>query len=150
MNILKSILIKFRITMNALMWLPPLISRIVLSFVFVESGWGKIHHLDKVTAFFTELGLPMPAFQAILVSTTEFSCGLLLLTGLCTRLASIPLIIIMGVAIASAKREELNGFSDLIGFSEFLYVVLLVGLIVNGAGLLSLDFILGRKMKNLS
>jgi putative oxidoreductase len=73
----------------------------------------------------------------------------LLLAGLCTRLASVPLTIIMYVAIATAKRDELHGFSDLVGFSEFLYMVLLVWIIVNGAGLLSLDAIVGHKLKKL-
>ncbi len=130
-------------------WLPPLIARIVVGWVFVESGWGKLHHLDKVAAFFADLGLPAPGFQAHLVATTEFAGGLLLIGGLFTRLASVPLSVIMIVAIATAKRDELHGFSDLIGFSEFLYLILLIWLIVSGPGLLALDALLARRLKRL-
>ena len=48
-------------------------------------------NLKKVTDYFTQLGLPAPAFQAALTSTTEFVCGSLLLLGLCTRFAAVPL-----------------------------------------------------------
>ena len=130
-------------------WLPPLVARITVGWVFVESGWGKLHHLDKVTGFFTELGLPFPGFQAHLVAATEFAGGLLLLAGLLTRIASAPLMIIMLVAIATAKKDDLHGFSDLIGFSEYLYIVLLFWLLIEGAGILSIDAILARKLKRL-
>jgi putative oxidoreductase len=149
MNALTHFLNRLRDLLGFFSWLPPLLARITVGWVFVQSGWGKLHHLDKVTSFFTDLGLPMPAFQAHLVATTEFAGGLLLLAGLCTRLASVPLTVIMYGAIATAKRDELHGFSDLVGFSEFLYMVLLVWLIVNGAGLLSLDAVVGHKLKKL-
>ena len=126
---------------------PPLLARVTVGWVFVESGWGKLHHLDKVTGFFTDLGLPVPAFQAHLVATTEFAGGLMLLAGLLTRIASVPLTVIMYVAIATAKKDDLHGFSDLIGFSEYLYMVLLVWLIFNGPGIVALDYFIGRKLK---
>ncbi len=133
--------------LHAFRWLPPLVARISVGWVFVESGWGKLHHLDKVEAFFTGLQLPAPAFQAHLVATTEFVGGLLLLGGLLSRLASVPLSIIMIVAIATAKADELHGFSDLIGFSEYLYLLLLFYVLVQGPGGLALDSILSRMLK---
>ncbi|HKP95284.1 MAG TPA: DoxX family protein [Fibrobacteria bacterium] len=149
MSSLAQIINRIRGLLGFFAWLPPLIARITVGWVFVESGWGKLHHLDKVAAFFTDLGLPAPGFQAHLVAATEFAGGLLLLTGLFTRLASVPLAVIMSVAIATAKKDELHGFSDLIGFSEFLYMVLLVWLIVSGPGLLALDAFAARKLKRL-
>jgi putative oxidoreductase len=140
---------RIRSLLELFAWLPPLLARITVGWVFVESGWGKLHHLDKVTAFFTDLGLPAPGFQAHLVATTEFAGGLLLLAGLLTRLASVPLMIIMVVAIATAKKDELHGFSDLIGFSEYLYILLLFWLLIKGAGILSADAILARRLKRL-
>jgi len=131
---------------KSLAWLPPLLARITVGWVFIESGWGKLHHLDKVTAFFAELGLPAPGFQAHLVASTEFLGGVLLLAGLFTRLASCPLIIIMVVAILTAKREDLHGFSDLIGFPETLYMLLLFWLAIAGAGAASVDKWLLRKL----
>ncbi len=149
MTFLAQIINRIRGLLEVFGWLPPLIARITVGWVFVESGWGKLHHLEKVTAFFTDLGLPMPAFQAHLVATTEFAGGLLLLAGLFTRIASVPLAIIMYVAIATAKKDELHAFTDLIGFSEYLYMVLLVWLIVAGPGLLALDALAARKLKRL-
>ncbi|MEO6098331.1 MAG: DoxX family protein [Fibrobacteria bacterium] len=130
-------------------WLPPLIARITVGWVFVESGWGKLHHLDKVTGFFADLGIPSPGFHAHLVSSLEFGGGLLLLAGLLTRIATAPLMVIMFVAIATAKKSELHGFSDLIGFSEYLYMVLLFWLAVKGPGPVALDAIIARKLKRL-
>ena len=141
-----AILLTFvRNLLQSLLWLPPLLARITVGWVFVESGWGKLHHLDKVTAFFTELGLPVPGFQAHLVASTEFFGGLLVLVGLLTRVASVPLMIVMTVAILTARREDLHGFSDLIGFAEFLYMLLLFWLAVAGAGAVSLDKFVFRK-----
>jgi putative oxidoreductase len=149
MTFLAQIINRIRALLGFFACLPPLLARVTVGWVFVESGWGKLHHLDKVTAFFTDLGLPAPGFQAHLVATTEFAGGLLLLAGLFTRIAAVPLTLIMFVAIATAKKDELHGFSDLIGFSEYLYMVLLVWLIVAGPGLIALDALLARRLKRL-
>ena len=146
---LAQLLNRIRTLLEFFAWLPPLAARIIVGWVFVESGWGKLHHLDKVTGFFTDLGLPAPAFQAHLVSTTEFAGGLALLIGLFTRAASVPLTIIMFVAIATAKKDDLHGFSDLIGFPETLYAMLLIWLIISGPGMLAADTLLARKLKRL-
>ena len=61
-----------------------------LAWSSVGTGWGKLHDLDKVTKFFTELGIPAPGFNAVLALTAEFVCGSLLLAGLFSRLASLP------------------------------------------------------------
>jgi putative oxidoreductase len=63
----------------------------------------------------------------------------LILLGLFTRLAAIPLIVVMIVAIATAKRSEIGGLSDLLGFVEMLYIVLLSWLATAGPGPFSLD-----------
>lgn len=149
MNALAHIFNRIRSLLEAFAWLPPLVARIVVGWVFVESGWGKLHHIDKVVGFFTDLGLAAPAFQAHLVAATEFAGGLALLLGLCTRLASIPLMVIMIVAIATAKQDDLHGFSDLIGFPEFLYMVLLFWLLMAGPGKAALDAPAAARMKRL-
>jgi putative oxidoreductase len=149
MTALAQLINRIRALLDAFAWLPPLVARIVVGWVFIESGWGKLHHIDKVIGFFTSLGLPAPAFQAHLVATTEFTGGLALLLGMFTRLASIPLMIIMFVAIATAKKDELHGFSDLIGFPEFLYMALLFWLLIAGPGKLALDAFLAARLKRL-
>lgn len=125
-------------------WLPPTLARVVVGVVFVQSGWGKLSDIGRVIEFFASLGLPLPAFQAYLASTTELVCGALLLAGLGTRLAVVPLTITMIVAIRTALWDQVDGIASLFTMIEFLYIVLFVWLGVTGAGPLSLDALLGR------
>jgi putative oxidoreductase len=122
----------------------PLLARITLGAVFVSSGWGKLHNLEKVAGFFADLGIPAPASQALLVSGTELVGGALVLVGLGARLASLPLAVTMAVAIATAKRAELSGATDLFGLVEWTYLVLLAWVAIAGPGRFSLDALLDR------
>ena len=124
---------------DRLSWLPPTLARVAIGVVFVGTGWGKLHNLEKITGFFAELGIPAPGFNAVLASCAELVCGALILVGLLTRLASLPLIVVMAVAILTAKRGEIGGLSDLLGFVETLYIALLAWLATAGPGRLSLD-----------
>jgi putative oxidoreductase len=126
--------------------LVPLLARLSLAAVFVTTGWGKLHDLDKVTSYFETLGLPAPHAQAILVATLEFTCGSLILVGLLTRFAAAPLCVTMTVAILTAKRDDISGVADLFSLEEFIYIVLLVSLVLRGAGALSLDHLIARKL----
>jgi len=126
-------------TAESISWIAPTLARLTLGLVFIGTGWGKLHDLDKVTGFFTELGIPAPGLNAVVASTAEFVCGSLLLAGLFSRLASLPLIVTMLVAIITAKRSELHGISDLVGFEEWSYIVLALFIAVAGPGPLSLD-----------
>lgn len=128
-----------------LAWIPPLLARVTIGLVFIESGWGKLHNLDKVIAFFTELHIPAPAIQAPFVATVELVGGTAVLLGLFTRVASIPLIGTMVVAILTAKLPDLMGVSDLFGFIEYLYILLLVYLVIEGPGCFSIDHLLCNK-----
>jgi len=119
-------------------WLAPLMARVTLGMLFISTGWGKVHHLDKVTAFFTELHIPGPAFQATLVSYVELIGGALILVGLYAELAAIPLIVSMFVAIVTAKRSEVHSLPDLFGLVEWTYLVLLAWLVIAGPGKVSL------------
>ena len=131
-------------TGGALRWLSPVVARLTVGLVFFQSGWGKLHSLDQVTKYFTELGIPAPALQARFASTTEFVCGGLLLLGLATRFAAVPLIITMAVAIRTALWDQVDGLGSLAGLTEFAYVALLLWLATDGAGPLSLDALLRR------
>ena len=130
---------------HALRWLSPTIARLTVGLVFLQSGWGKLHDLQKVTDYFTELGLPAAAFQARLASASEFVCGGLLLLGLATRFAAVPLIITMCVAIRTALWDQVDGLSSLVGLTEFAYIALLVWLATDGPGPLSIDRVLMRR-----
>jgi putative oxidoreductase len=130
---------------SSLRWLPPTVARLTIGWVFLQSGWGKLHDLPKVVGFFTELGIPAPQFQAPLAATAEFVCGALILIGLFTRVATLPLIVTMTTAILTAKRADIHELSDLFGMGEYLYICLLLWLGAYGAGPVSLDAVFARK-----
>jgi putative oxidoreductase len=126
-------------------WLPGLVSRLTIAGVFLQTGWGKLHNLDKVTQFFASLGIPAARFQAPMVACIEFGCGLLILLGLFTRLAAVPLIGTMVVAILTVKMKSVAEYSDFLSLSEYLFIVLLLWLVVKGAGAVSIDYFLRKR-----
>ena len=128
-----------------LRWLPATLARLTLGWVFLLSGWGKLHGLPEVIEYFRSLGIPAPQIQAPFASSVEFLCGALLLLGLGSRFAAVPLVVVMLVAIGTARREELTSIGALFGFIEYLYIVLLTYVIVEGPGPLSVDALLGRR-----
>ncbi|MFO0737176.1 MAG: DoxX family protein [Labilithrix sp.] len=123
-----------------------LLGRLAVGLVFLSTGWGKVHNVDKVTQFFTELHIPAPGFHAVLVGWSELLCGAAIVLGVLTRLATIPLIVSMIVAILTAKRADLHGVFDLVGFEEFTYLVMLVMIAILGPGNWAVDRILAKKM----
>lgn len=131
---------------DRLRWLAPLIGRLAVGLLFVSTGWGKVHDIPKVTHFFEQLGIPAPGFQAVLVGYSELICGSLLVVGLFARLATVPLIVSMTVAILTAKRSELHGLFDLVGFEEFTYLCVLVMIAIIGPGAVSLDRLMARRL----
>lgn len=132
--------------LESLKWLPPLLARLVVGWIFAESGWGKINSIEPVIDFFTSLELPAPAFQAYLVAYTELIAGALLMLGLATRYASIPLIITMIVALIKVTAPEADALSDYLAASEFLYIALMIWLMVFGGGKVSLDAVISSRV----
>jgi putative oxidoreductase len=114
----------------------------------VESGWGKLHNLDKVTEFFTSLGLPMPGPTAMFISSLEFFGGILLALGLFSRVISLMLTVNLITAYITADREALfSVFSDPDKFMAaapfiFLFVSLIV--LIFGPGKIAVDTLLRR------
>jgi len=128
-------------------WVAPLVARVTLGVLFISTGWGKVHDLQKVTGFFTDLGIPMPHLNAVMVSFVELIGGTLLLIGLASRLAALPLIASMAVAIVTAQREQVHGLPDLFGLVEWTYLALLLWVAFAGPGKVSLDHLLLRKKR---
>ncbi len=129
----------------------PTLLRFDIGVVFVSTGWAHIHDLDGLTSNFVDWGIPMPHFNAVLSSATELVCGALILIGLFSRLAALPLIVTMIVAIISAKRDQfhdLTGVWDavttLANLIEFTYIAILVSIAVMGSGPISADFFIGK------
>ena len=65
---------------------------------------------------------------------------------LLARVAAVPLIIVMAVAIASAKWSKIEDWTDFFGFDELAYAILFLWLGVRGAGKVSLDYVVGKKL----
>ena len=123
-----------------------LLIRLSVGIVFLQTGWGKLHHLDDIVVFFRELGIPAPELQAPFVSGLEFVGGTLLLVGLLSRLMAAPLIGTMVVAIITAKKEEIEAITDVLSFIEWHYLVFFAVIVLCGPGKLSLDHLLGKKL----
>lgn len=116
-----------------------LFARVCVGLVFVISGLGKLGHLDKVTGFFTQLGIPYPAFNAAFVGSCELIGGLMVLAGFFIELAVIPLTVIMVVAIITAKLKDVHNVTEFLGLEEFLFIVMFLWFFTEGAGRYSLD-----------
>jgi putative oxidoreductase len=142
----KGVQIYFKVT-DFLGTLCPLVTRFVVGLIFLQSGIGKLNHLDGVIGFFTSLHIPFPQIQAPFVAGVETAGGALLLLGLGTRFISLPLIGVMFVALITAKKDDITDLNSLFSTSEFLYIVLLVWLMAKGSGSISIDRIIKGRLK---
>jgi putative oxidoreductase len=134
-----------RRTAGYLTWLAPLFARITVGWVFLWSGWGKLHALPRIVENFAGWGIPAPGLLAPFVSGVEFFGGLFLLAGLLTRISAGALGVTMIVAIASAKWSEVDSLETLLGFDEFEYLALFLWLAIAGPGIVSVDHWLQRR-----
>ena len=146
MNVLTQTLIDWpRRVASHLQWLAPLFARLVVGWVFLWSGWGKLHNLPAVTQNFIGWGIPFPQLLTPFVAGVEFFGGMFLLVGLLTRISAGALGVTMIVAIISAKWSEVDSLETLLGFDETEYLALFLWLAIAGAGRLSLDQLLERR-----
>ncbi|MBB4860203.1 putative membrane protein YphA (DoxX/SURF4 family) [Novosphingobium chloroacetimidivorans] len=84
--------------------------RVSLAFVFVLEGFQKLILPGELGAGrFAKIGIPWPDLMGPFVGVVELACGALILVGLYARLAAVPLIAIMVVAIISTKVPILLG-----------------------------------------
>jgi putative oxidoreductase len=125
-------------------WLVALGTRLFVGYFFMDSGWGKIHHLDQFTANFEGWGIPYPAFNAALSAYTEFFGGALTIVGLATRFVSLAQMINMLVAILAVNLKDVHSLSDFGLLDEPLYLLTYAWLGVYGPGWPSRDAIIKR------
>lgn len=142
---MKSILAQLQQLLLKFQFLAPLLTRILIGWLFLESGWGKLHNIAGVTEFFVSLGIPFAQVQAPFVAGVEFVGGVLLIVGLLTRVAALPLMGTMVVAILTAKRADISSFGDFAGLSETTLFLGLLWLSFYGPGSVSIDRFLFRQ-----
>lgn len=126
-------------------WLGPLLLRLVFGYFWLETGWAKLHNLEFFAQRFVEWGIPFPAFSATLSGATDLVGGALLMLGLGTRLAAIPMIVNMLVALAVVVLPGISTLDEFVELDEVLYVVVLFWLFLAGPGKASLDHLIARR-----
>ena len=138
-----------------------LILRLMAGGVFFWEGLLKFVYANQGVGRFTKLGIPFPSETATFVACLEIGGGLLLLSGLATRIIAIPFVIEMIVAILTTKIGVFLGTSPLplppslpkTGFwavlheirSDYAQILVTLFLLINGPGKWSLDALLQRK-----
>jgi putative oxidoreductase len=133
--------------LGALDFAAPLLTRIALGHAFFLTGRGKLANFDTTVEFFAAQGIPLPALNAAFVSRLEYYGGILLVAGLLTRLVSGLLAGTMVVALLTERQQFLEswlpatelGPTDI---APFVFLMLLLWLVLHGAGAASLDRLL--------
>jgi len=118
--------------------------RILVGWVFISEGIQKFLFPAQLgVGRFEKIGIPAPHLMAPFVGSVEIVCGTLLLIGLITRLAAIPLLAVILVAIATTKVPMLakTGVWSMLheARADFSMLLGLLFLLITGAGSLSLD-----------
>lgn len=116
--------------------------RLILAYGFYNPAIMKWQNISSIVDWFKDLGIPLPGLNAYLSASTEMAGVILLTLGLANRIISIPLIFVMIVAIVTVHIG--NGFeSGNNGFEiPLYYILLLVVLLIYGAGKFSVDYLL--------
>jgi putative oxidoreductase len=124
--------------------------RLYWGYQFMQDGWGKLTHLDKVTDFFTSLNLPAPHMTALAVALIELCGGFLFTFGIASRLTSLVLFVNMTMAYLSVPDDRANFFhifskpEDFYGASPYTYWFAALLILILGPGLFAVDTLLKR------
>jgi putative oxidoreductase len=122
--------------------------RLYWGWQLVQSGWGKLHNLEKVTDYFTSLGLPMPPQMAVIISCVELFGGIFLALGLLSRLTALVLTVNLISAYIIGDREALFSiFSDPDKFyaaAPYTFLIASLIVLIFGAGKASMDTLLDK------
>jgi putative oxidoreductase len=116
-----------------------LFARLAVAYGFYEPAMMKWSDIGSVAEWFGSMGIPFPTLNAYMAATTEITGVVLLTLGLLTRLISLPMIVIMIVAILTVHLG--NGFSAGDNGYEIplYYMIFLLTFVSHGAGRFSLD-----------
>jgi len=121
-----------------------LLIRVLVGWVFLSEGIQKFLFPDSLgVGRFVKIGIPWPQIMAPFVGVVEIVCGTLLLIGLLTRLATVPLLIDIAVALYSTKIVTFakNGFWGTLheARTDVSMLLGLIFLLLVGGGSLALD-----------
>jgi putative oxidoreductase len=121
-----------------------LVGRVVMSWIFLSSGFTKLADVAAFSAVLAKRGVPAPSFMGWLGAIVEFGGGVLILLGLKTRLAAILLILFVIVAtLISHRYWEFTGEAFGMQRTNFWKNVTIAGgflfMFLAGAGRYSVD-----------
>ena len=115
---------------------------------FILTGWGKVTNLPKITDYFSSLGIPFPHANACAAATVETLGGFLLLIGLGSRIVTVPLLFVLGVAYATAESDSLKAIwtdpDKFTAATPFLFALACLIVLLFGPGPLSIDAWIGH------
>ena len=122
----------------------PLLFRLVLAYGFYGPAMMKLKNFNGIVEWFSGIGMPLPKLNAFLATGTETVGFVLIFLGLATRIISIPLMVVMIVAIATVHLG--NGFeAGNNGFEiPIYYLLMLFSLLITGPGKISLNAIISK------
>ena len=128
--------------------------RLYWGFQFMQDGWGKLTHLDKVAGFFATLNLPAPGATALAVALVELIGGMLFFAGIASRLVSLVLFVNMTMAYLSVPDDRTNFLhffsnpSDFYGASPYTYWFAALLILILGPGVVAVDTLVGKFFAN--
>jgi len=126
--------------------------RLYWGWQLAESGWGKLHNLDKVTEFFASLNMPAPGQMAVFIASVEFFGGILFALGAFSRITSLVLTVNLTMAYVIADREALFSiFYDpdkFMAAAPFTFLLASLLVLILGAGKISADYALWYVVEN--
>lgn len=119
--------------------------RITWGHQFFLFGLHKLRGIEETVQFFQDLGIPQATFHAYLVGISECVFGFCLFIGFASRLVSIPLMIIMLVALSTAHAPEISEFRfllqplSLVGQPPYPFLLTCLLVFIFGPGKVSVD-----------
>jgi putative oxidoreductase len=114
--------------------------RITAGGLMLAHGYDKMIHFNETAAqMMNFMGIGSKASTALVIFA-EFFCSMLLILGLFTRLACIPLIICMAVALVKAHNGDFFGQGQVAA----LFLICFIVLLLLGAGKVSVDSMIGK------
>ncbi|HEY4193373.1 MAG TPA: DoxX family protein [Mesorhizobium sp.] len=116
-----------------------LVARILLSILFIVSGYGKLTAIAGTAGYFANIGMPMPTATVVIVGLVELLGGLAILVGFKTRIAAIIVALFTLAATAVAHLDFSQAGNALMLQKNLGITGGLLLLAVLGAGKLSID-----------